>query len=110
LLRKIEGVVHMVCRQVEQVTTASGWTLPATIHWPAIETMRIYQRKQRIERLHRQGDCLRRGNREAVRPPRLEGDRTIEAVGESVRALRKALENGVEHRLVGRLVKPVFWT
>lgn len=35
-------------------------------------------------------------------------DRTIEAIGESLRVYRQALENGVENFLVGRPVKPVF--
>jgi len=35
-------------------------------------------------------------------------DRTIEAIGESLRIYRKALEDGVEKYLVGRPVKPVF--
>ena len=35
-------------------------------------------------------------------------DRTIEAIGESLLVYRQALEDGVEHFLVGRPVKPVF--
>jgi glutamate-1-semialdehyde 2,1-aminomutase len=131
----------------------------------AIETMRIYREEQVVERLHRQGDRLRRGVDEAVASLGLEGyfavlgrssnliyatrdqakepsqafralflqemirrgflmpsmvvsfshtdadiDRTVEAVGETLRVYRKALEDGVEHHLVGRPVKPVFRT
>jgi glutamate-1-semialdehyde 2,1-aminomutase len=35
-------------------------------------------------------------------------DRTIEAIGESLQVYRRALEDGVEHFLLGRPVKPVF--
>jgi glutamate-1-semialdehyde 2,1-aminomutase len=35
-------------------------------------------------------------------------DRTIDAVDESLRIYRNALEDGVEKYLVGRPVKPVF--
>src|SRR5262249_6830997 len=35
-------------------------------------------------------------------------DLTIDAVGESLRIYRQALEDGVENYLVGRSVKPVF--
>jgi glutamate-1-semialdehyde 2,1-aminomutase len=35
-------------------------------------------------------------------------DRTIDAVGESLRIYRRALEDGVEKYLIGRPVKPVF--
>jgi glutamate-1-semialdehyde 2,1-aminomutase len=35
-------------------------------------------------------------------------DRTIEAIGESLQVYRRALEDGVEHFLIGRPVKPVF--
>ena len=35
-------------------------------------------------------------------------DRTIDAVGESLRVYRLALEDGVEKYLIGRPVKPVF--
>lgn len=35
-------------------------------------------------------------------------DRTVEAVGQSLRVYRKALDDGVEKYLVGRPVKPVF--
>jgi glutamate-1-semialdehyde 2,1-aminomutase len=35
-------------------------------------------------------------------------DRTIEAIGESLRVYKRALEDGVENYLIGRPVKPVF--
>jgi len=35
-------------------------------------------------------------------------DRTIEAIAESLKVYRSALEDGVDHYLVGRPVKPVF--
>jgi glutamate-1-semialdehyde 2,1-aminomutase len=35
-------------------------------------------------------------------------DRTIDAIGESLRVYRRALEDGVEKYLIGRPVKPVF--
>ena len=35
-------------------------------------------------------------------------DRTIDAVGETLRVYRQALEDGVEKYLVGPPVKPVF--
>jgi glutamate-1-semialdehyde 2,1-aminomutase len=129
----------------------------------AIETMKIFKQEQVIERLHQQGDRLRRGIDEVIESFGLEGyfevlgrssnliyatrdqskqpsqsfrtlflqetiqrgllmpsmvvsfshtnediDRTVEAVGESLRVYRKALEDGVEKYLVGRPVKPVF--
>jgi glutamate-1-semialdehyde 2,1-aminomutase len=35
-------------------------------------------------------------------------DRTVETIGESLQVYRRALEDGVEHFLIGRPVKPVF--
>lgn len=35
-------------------------------------------------------------------------DHTIEAVGEALRTYKKALEDGVQHYLVGPPLKPVF--
>lgn len=129
----------------------------------AIETMRIFKQDQVIERLHQQGERLRRGVDEVIQSLNLKGyfevlgrssnliyatrdqskqpsqsfralflqetiqrgllmpsmvvsfshrdediDRTVEAVGQSLRVYRKALEDGVEKYLVGRPVKPVF--
>jgi glutamate-1-semialdehyde 2,1-aminomutase len=129
----------------------------------AIETMRIFKKEQVIERLHQQGDRLRRGIDEVIESLDLKGyfevlgkssnliyatrdqsrqpsqafralflqetihrgllmpsmvvsfshsdediDRTVEAVGQSLRVYRKALEDGIEKYLIGRPVKPVF--
>jgi glutamate-1-semialdehyde 2,1-aminomutase len=35
-------------------------------------------------------------------------DRTVDAVAEALAVYRRALDDGVEHYLVGRAVKPVF--
>jgi glutamate-1-semialdehyde 2,1-aminomutase len=129
----------------------------------AIKTMRIFKQDQVIERLHQQGERLRRGVDEVIQSLNLKGyfevlgrssnliyatrdqskqpsqsfralflqetiqrgllmpsmvvsfshrdediDRTVEAVDQSLRVYRKALEDGVERYLVGRPVKPVF--